>query len=146
MTLTENQLQTLITSAKNVAKVAHLGQTRRGGGDYFENHVEPVAQSVEDRLKPIAYLHDTVEDTDITLEDLRTANFPEYVLTAVDLLTHKNHEPNLSYWTKIATNKDAANVKIKDIKNNLSSNPSDRQKEKYRQALQLFSKFGYDVS
>lgn len=146
MQLTENQLQILIDQAKNVAKAAHLGQTRRGGGDYFENHVEPVALSVEDRLKPIAYLHDVVEDTEVTLDDLRQAGFPSYVLIAVDLLTHKNNEPNISYWTAIAGNKDAATVKIKDIKHNLSDNPSDRQKEKYAQALQLFSKFGYDVS
>jgi len=144
--MTTEQLKVLIDQAKSVAQAAHKGQIRRNGGDYFEQHVEPVAQSVEDRLKPIAYLHDVVEDTPVKLEDLREAGFPEYVLTAVDLLTHKDNEPNLSYWTKIAQNKDAAMVKLADIKNNLSAAPSDRQKEKYAQALQLFQRFDYDVT
>lgn len=143
--MTNEQIQVLIDQAKNVAEAAHKGQQRRDGGDYFKNHVEPVAASVEDRLKPIAYLHDVVEDTEVTLEDLRTAGFPEYVLTAIDVLTHKNNEPNVSYWTRIAQNKDATAVKLADIRNNLSGTPSERQKAKYAQALQLFSKFGYDA-
>lgn len=146
MQLTENQLNALIINAKNVAIAAHKGQTRRNGADYFQAHVQLVADAVEDRLKPIAYLHDTVEDTEITLQDLINAGFPKYITDAVDLLTHKNNEPNLSYWTAIAGNKDAAIVKIADIKQNISDSPSDRQKDKYAQALQLFSKFGYNIS
>lgn len=68
------------------------------------------------------------------------------VTDAVDLLTHKNNEPNVSYWGRIATNKDATTVKLADIKNNLSSQPSERQKEKYAKALALFAKLGYDVA
>lgn len=143
--MTNEQLKVLIDQARNVAEAAHRGQTRRDGGDYFTAHVEPVAASVEDKLKPIAYLHDVVEDTDITLEDLKQAGFPEYVITAVDVLTHKNNEPNVSYWTRIAQNKDAAAVKLADIKNNLSGVPSDRQKSKYEQALQLFARFGHNI-
>lgn len=146
MQLTENQLKVLIDQAKKIAEAAHLGQTRNDGTTPYMKHVQAVADAVEDRLKPIAYLHDTVENTEITIQDLIKIGFPSYITDAVNLLTHKNNEPNLSYWTKIAGNKDAATVKIKDIKHNLSDNPSDRQKNKYSQALQLFSKFGYDIS
>lgn len=144
--MTSEQLKVLIEQARNVAKAAHTGQTRRDGGDYFENHVEPVAQSVEDKLKPIAYLHDVVEDTPVKLEDLRSVGFPSYVLDAVDLLTHKNREPNVAYWTRLAQNKDATAVKIADIRNNLSGTPSERQVEKYNKALALFQKLGYEVT
>jgi len=142
----KHQINAMIVAMTEIAKAAHMGQKRRDGGDYFEQHVQKVADAVEDRLKPIALGHDLIEDTEITLEDLRTAGFPEYVLTAVDLLTHKNNEPNVSYWSRIAQNKDAATVKLADIRNNLSSQPNERQKAKYAQALQLFAKFGYDVS
>ncbi len=128
-----------------LAIAAHQGQQRRDGGDYFENHIQIVADAVEDRLKPIAYLHDVIEDTPVTLEDLKNAGFPQYVLDAVDLLTHKNQEPNVSYWTKIAGNKDAATVKIADMKHNISGTPNPRQKQKYEQGLALFQKAGYFI-
>lgn len=145
--MNSEQLKVLIEQAKKIAIAAHKGQTRANGiDDYFTAHIEPVALSVEDRLKPIAYLHDTVEDTSVTLKDLINAGFPTYVTDAVDLLTHKNKEPNVIYWTRIAKSKDATTVKIADIKNNLSGQPSDRQKEKYKLALQLFASAGYDIT
>lgn len=144
--MTQEQLKVLIEQAKNVAIAAHKGQQRRGGGDYFIDHIEKVARTVPDEQKPIAYLHDIVEDTEVTLEDLKTTGFPEYVLAAVDLLTHKNEEPNISYWTRISQNKDAAIVKIADMKNNVMDKPSDRQREKYMKGLNLFSKAGYDIA
>lgn len=145
MELTKEQLGVMIEQARLVAEAAHKGQTRRDGPPYFE-HVEAVANSVEDRLKPIAYLHDVPEDTDITIEDLKDAGFPPYVTDAVDLLTHRNNQPNVKYWGNIAKNRDAAEVKIQDMKHNLRSMPSERQIEKYNKGLKLFSKAGYDIS
>jgi (p)ppGpp synthase/HD superfamily hydrolase len=144
--MTSEQLTVLIDQAKKVAEAAHKGITRNDGTTPSMTHVQAVANAVEDRLKPIAFLHDTVEDSDITIQDLIDAGFPKYVTDAVDLLTHKNNEPNMSYWSKIATNKDAVMVKLADIKNNLTGQPSERQKEKYTNALALFTKLGYDVT
>lgn len=145
MQMTETQLSVLVDQAKKVAEAAHHGQTRKDGRTPYFTHVQAVADAVEDRLKPIAYLHDVVEDTPITIDDLKSAGFPQYILDAVDLLTHKNQEPNVSYWTKIAQNKDAAPVKIADMKHNLSQTPNPRQKQKYEQGLALFKKFGYSI-
>ena len=141
----KHQIDAMIKAMREIAIAAHRGQTRREGGDYFKDHVEQVADAVEDRLKPIALGHDLLEDTEITLKDLIDAGFPSYVTDAIDLLTHKNNEPNQSYWNKIGTNKDATAVKLADIKNNLSSNPTERQVEKYNKALQLFQKLGYEA-
>ena len=146
MEMTEKQLQTVIEQAKNVAEAAHRGATRNDGKTPYFTHVEAVADAVEPRLKPIALLHDVVEDSDITIEDLKNAGFPPYVLEAVELLTHRNNEPNVSYWAKIAKNKDATAVKIADMKNNLSDSPGDRQREKYMKGLALIAKAGYDIA
>ena len=57
--------------AIEVAKKAHAGQTDKGGEPYFF-HVQQVANSLTDKnAKVVAYLHDTVEDTDITIEKLK---------------------------------------------------------------------------
>jgi (p)ppGpp synthase/HD superfamily hydrolase len=146
MDLTPEQLKVVIEQAKQVAEAAHKGQTRKDGRTPYFKHVEQVANAVEDRLKPIAYLHDVVEDTPITLEELREAGFPEYVVEAVDLLTHKNQEPNVHYWGRIAKNKDAAKVKIEDMKANTVDTPNPRQKEKYMRGLNLFARAGYVIS
>jgi len=145
MDLTSEQLSVVIEHAKRIAEAAHKGQTRRDKQTPYFRHVETVAESVEDRLKPIAYLHDVVEDTPITIEQLREVGFPEYIVTAVDLLTHRNSEPNIQYWGKIAKNKDAALVKIADIKANLQDTPNPKQKEKYEKGLSLFAQEGYVV-
>lgn len=141
--MTDKQLSTVIEHAKKISQIAHAGQKRRGGEDYFAAHVEPIANSVTDYLKPIAYLHDVIEDTEITLEELKNVGFPEYIIKAVELLTHRNNEPNESYWTKIAKNIDATTVKIADIKNNLMSAPTEKQRKKYLRAIKLFKDRGY---
>ena len=121
-----------------IAGFAHEGQTRNDGSPYIE-HPMRVAMAVEDRLKPIAYLHDVVEDTKVTLEDLKVAGFPSYVIETVDVLTHKNKEPNLDYWARIKANPDAKAVKLADINDNLNDKPSERARNKYDLALKFFA-------
>lgn len=133
----------MIALAKKIAFDAHDEQKRSGGEPYIV-HPEAVANSVEDRLKPIAWLHDVIEDTHVTLKDLQLDGFDSYVILAIDILTHKNGVPNIEYWNKIATNPDAVKVKLADIAHNLSSNPSDHAKEKYKRALEVFKKLGYN--
>jgi (p)ppGpp synthase/HD superfamily hydrolase len=133
-----------IKIAKDVAIEAHEGQLRRGGEPYV-NHPIRVAEAVEDKLKPIAYCHDLIEDTYITLEDLKKLGLPPYVIVAVDLLTHKTGEPNMVYWKKMLVNSDAVIVKIADMKDNLASDPSECARKKYMRALGLFKLAGYNV-
>ena len=136
MNLTELALQ--------IATEAHEGQTRNNGSPYIE-HPKRVAAAVEDRLKPIALMHDILENTKVTLLDLEKAGFPPYVLAAVDVLTHKHGDSNKVYWHKILTNPDAIKVKVVDIKDNMGDNPSDYAKAKYVRALDLFKKYGISI-
>jgi len=128
---------------RQIAVSAHNGQFRRDGKTPYIKHVLEVANSVEDRLKPIALGHDLIEDTQITLADLKKAGFPSYVIDAIDLLTHRNNEPNVVYWKKILQNKDAVAVKIADIHANLKDSPTELQSQKYQRALKLFADAGY---
>lgn len=144
MKLVEQTIDHWIELARQIATQAHEGQTRNGGEPYI-THSEAVANVVEDRLKPIAWLHDVIEDTNVTLENLKQAGFPSYIVNAVDLLTHRDKEPNVVYWRKMLVNPDAVIVKIADIKHNLSSNPSIHSKEKYIKALAVFKAAGYSI-
>ena len=138
MKLSDQTLQLWIQRAQAIAVQAHEGQKRTDGSPYI-NHPKRVADAVEDRLKPIAWLHDVVEDTKVTLLDLRTIGFPLYIIEAVDLLTHRKGEPNLSYWGKIKANPDALSVKLADINDNVNDTPSEYAKQKYGRALSFFN-------
>lgn len=138
MKLKEVTIEHWIEKAKQIAIAAHEGQTRNNGEPYI-THPAAVAAAVELRLQPIAWLHDVVEDSAVTLNDLKQEGFPSYIIVAIDLLTHKNNEPNMSYWANIATNLDALEVKKKDIAHNMGSNPSEHAKRKYAKALVFFA-------
>lgn len=124
--------------AKEIATFAHEGQKRTDGSPYI-NHPSRIADAVEARLKPIAWLHDVVEDTQVSLEDLKRVGFPLYIIEAVDLLTHRKHDPNLVYWGKIKGNPDALAVKLADINDNVNDTPSEYAKQKYGRALSFFN-------
>lgn len=142
MNLTDQTLEHWIELSQKIATTAHEGQKRTNGRPYIE-HPARIAAAVEPRLKPIAWLHDVVEDTGVTLDALRKQGFPSYIIEAVDLLTHKNKEPNVVYWKRILTNPDAATVKLADIKDNMGETPSEHAKQKYEKALALFKQAGY---
>ena len=138
MKLSDQTLEHWIQRAREIATVAHDKQKRTDGTAYIY-HPARVSKAVEDRLKPIAWLHDVVEDTKVTLDDLKAEGFPLYIIEAVDLLTHRKGEPNLSYWGKIKTNSDALTVKLADINDNVNDTPSEYAKQKYGRALSFFN-------
>ena len=141
----EMSTQILINLAKDVAEKAHYGQFRFDGTTPYFHHPMAVADKVEDRLKPIAYLHDVPEDTSVKLDDLRRMGFPKYVLDAVDLLTKK---PNQEYWMYLQNmvhNPDAVKVKLADIAHNLSSTPTKSMTKKYLKALDFFKSKGFST-
>jgi (p)ppGpp synthase/HD superfamily hydrolase len=138
MKIKDVTLEGWVRRAQEIATVAHESQKRNDGSPYIK-HPTRVANAVEDRLKPIAWLHDVVEDTPTTLENLKAEGFPSYIIEAVDLLTHRKGEPNLSYWGKIKTNSDALAVKLADINDNVNDTPSEYSRQKYGLALSFFN-------
>ena len=87
----------MVAKARAWAIKAHAGQKDKAGKDYFRAHVAAVAERVKGDpvAETVAFLHDTVEDTSITIEDIRTG-FPKEVADAVDALTQsKNRMPSI---------------------------------------------------
>jgi GTP diphosphokinase / guanosine-3',5'-bis(diphosphate) 3'-diphosphatase len=109
-----------LAKAIAIASSAFEDKTDKAGEPYIL-HCLRVMNSVsqdDHELMSIAALHDVVEDTDITLEDLRALGFSLRVLTAVDLLTHRKADTYEEYIKKISTNPDAVKVKLADLKDN----------------------------
>lgn len=110
-----------VLMAEQIARNAHDGQFDKQGVPYIF-HVVSVAQMA--RLhgytcEVAAFLHDTIEDTHITLDDLRIYGFDPEVLSIVSLLTRNKSESYTSFILKIKANHRASLVKMCDLRDNL---------------------------
>lgn len=127
---------------------AHAGQKDKAGKDYFRAHVAAVAERVKGDpvAETVAFLHDTVEDTSITIEDIRTG-FPKEVADAVDALTQSKNMPYAEYLWHIQQNPIAVKVKLSGLRSNmdltrLPHTPTERDLErtrKYKRAYTILS-------
>lgn len=116
----------LIMRAAVVAATEHAGQVDRAGAPYI---LHPLAvatdvakQGYSDEYIITALLHDTIEDTSLTLEDISNM-FPEPlnqdIIRALELLTHDKSEPYLDYIGKIKNDQIAKVVKRADLRHNM---------------------------
>lgn len=106
--------------AISIVAQAFVGKSDKGGHPYVLHclHVMNQMDPGDAELRCIAVLHDLVEDTTWTIEDLRKLGFSERVLIGVDTLTHKNDMPYDDYIKLIAMYPDARKVKLADLKHN----------------------------
>jgi (p)ppGpp synthase/HD superfamily hydrolase len=97
---------------------AHKNQVDKSGMPYVY-HPYHVAEQMKSEISTcVALLHDVVEDTDITLDDLKAQGFPDEVINALSLLTHKKNIPYMDYVKAIKENPIATEVKLADLGHN----------------------------
>ena len=107
----------LTIKAMQIAYKAHFEQLDVSGVPYIF-HPYHVAEQMNDELTVCAaLLHDVIEDTDITLEELEK-NFPAEIIDVLKLLTHKKGEDYFEYIKRIKKNPAAKAVKLADIAHN----------------------------
>jgi len=138
---------TLLEKAIAEATYAHGGQVDKGGLPYI---LHPLAvmlslpsTDVDGRI--VAVLHDVVEDTSVTLEDLAQW-MPEHLVQAVDAMSKRKGESNRNYWARCKANPIAARVKVADMRHNSSPErlacltypEQEYLSEKYKEALAFF--------
>ena len=133
---------TMIERARHVAVKAHTNQTR-WNGDAYITHPMRVANSLttEDE-RVVGLLHDVVEDTDVTLEQLQEFGFSETQLAAVDSVTERKGESYLEFVLRSRANSIGCRVKEADIKDNLSGLFGDMYQDridKYKLALWILN-------
>lgn len=122
-----------------LAKKAHLGQKDKGGNDYIE-HPKAVASMMDtDIEKAVAYLHDVVEDTKISFDDLKEYGFPNQIIEAVKAITKQKNESYDVYIDRVIRNPIAKKVKLADMKHNSDitriKNPSQKDYDRCQKYL-----------
>lgn len=133
----------MIEKALETAMRAHKDQKDLGGHPYILHPLTVMLSMDSVDEKCAAILHDVVEDSSITIEELRTLGFSRETVYAVDLLT-KQGLPYAAYIEAIAANPIARKVKIADIRHNMdvkrlrSVTAADMQRlRRYQKALQV---------
>lgn len=108
-----------IEEAIALAVEAHRGQRDRAGAPYVLHPLRMMFRVETDAERMAAVLHDVVEDTDRTLDDLRAEGFPEEVVAAVDHLTRREGEGYDDFVRRAAAHPVARRVKIADLEDNM---------------------------
>ncbi len=137
----------MLSKALELARRAHEGQKDKAGEPYIFHPVTValLCETVEEKV--VALLHDTVEDSELGLEDIAAAGFSQDIMDAIRLLTHDPDECSYEeYVERLAKsgNKTAINVKIADLTHNSDisrmGGKKTRKYDKYIWALDLLIK------
>ena len=111
--------ESLLESARLLSQKAHSNQVDKAGIDYFTGHIQTVVNSVHSyKEKIVAYLHDIVEDTDVTIDRIYE-EFGEEIGGAVEAITKFKNLDYTEYIEGIKANELARAVKIADLKHNM---------------------------
>ena len=132
----------LTMKAMVLAYNAHHGQFDKGGVPYIFHPIH-LAEQMDDEISTcVALLHDTVEDTPVTLEDL-AKEFPAEVVNAVRLLTHAEDVEYFDYVRAIKSDPIATKVKLADLTHNgdpsriSNQGSAEKRRQKYAAARKI---------
>lgn len=103
-----------------LATNAHAGQFDRGGKPYILHPIKVMhyLKTDDEELQCIALLHDVIEDTKTTWDDLRAIGCTERIIFAVHALTKQPGQSYDQYKHEVMANKDAMRVKMADLRHN----------------------------
>jgi len=108
-----------INKALEIAIKAHSQQVDKAGEAYILHPLRVMHQFVDKDLMIVSILHDVIEDSSFTLDDLADAGFSIEIIDAINCLTKQKDETYQSFIDRVMTNSLAVKVKIADIKDNL---------------------------
>lgn len=117
---------------------AHKDQVDKSGMPYVFHPFHLAEQMTDEDATVVALLHDVVEDTDYTLDDLRAMGFPPQVVEALAFMTHNEAVPYLDYVAAIKENPIARTVKLADLRHNSDISRLDTMDSKAWERVQKY--------
>lgn len=120
-----------LDKAIKIAMKAHAGQTDKYGAPYIQHPLRVMALGRTDDERIVGILHDVVEDSDWTFEDLQKEGFSNRVIDALRCVTkHSDDEDYDAFVARTRTNHLAVRVKLNDLRDNMDIRRMDEVKEK----------------
>lgn len=118
----------------------HKDQVDKSGMPYVFHPFHLAEQMDDEETTITALLHDIVEDTNTTFEDLRKLGFSDNVINALKLMTHDKNVDYFEYVKNISKNPIARKVKIKDLEHNMDTSRLDEVTDKDLERVKKYKK------
>lgn len=143
----------IVDTAIKLSIQAHFGAVNKHDGEAYLLHVHRVASNfntdtIDDQIcAAVAWLHDAVEDTDLTLQTIISTfvrvfsdsgtsplhngqSIPNLIMEGVDAMTKRKGETNEDYYWRVKRNPHATRVKVCDLLDNFGRNHLIEDEEK----------------
>ena len=130
----------LTKKAMILAFEKHKNQVDKSGIPYIYHPIHVAEQMTDEVSTVVALLHDTLEDTNTTKEELLNLGFSSDIVEAIQLLTKPEDMDYLEYVKLVSDNDIARNVKIADLKHNSDLSRLDDIKEKDKIRVEKYKK------
>ena len=128
----------LTKKALKISFNAHKNQVDKTGVPYIFHPFHLAEQMDDEASVCVALLHDVIEDTEYTFNDLEKEGFTKEIIDAIRLLTHDPSVPYLDYVNMIKENNVARKVKLADLKHNSDLSRLDLSVDKIPPKLDLY--------
>jgi len=115
----EDNMPTLDRAIK-IAAAAHIGQKDKSGQPYILHPLRVMFTVQTEEEKIVAVLHDTVEDTEVTFEELKTNGFSDVIIEALRSVTKNPGETRMDAARRAKANPIGRQVKLADLKDNMN--------------------------
>ena len=109
----------MLEKAIQIASEAHIGQVDKAGQPYVLHLIRVMNAGRTESEKICGILHDLVEDTNWTFDDLKKEGFSEEIINALKCVTKQPNERYTHFIERIKKNPLAVNVKLNDLKDNM---------------------------
>ena len=130
----------LTKKAMKLAFAAHKDQVDKSGIPYVFHPIHLAEQMESEETAIVALLHDVVEDTEYTLQDIAAMGFPQEALEALALMTHNKAVPYMDYVARLKGNPIARTVKLADLRHNSDLTRLDTVDEKALARIEKYKK------
>lgn len=131
-------MERVLEKAIQIAVNAHVGQKDRTGAPYILHPLRVMHSVNAIDAKIVAILHDVVEDTPVTFDELIEAGIPKHLVITLRLLTHSDNLSYEDYIARLSENSLAVKVKLADLKDNMDLS---RLKEISEEDMTLYKKY-----
>lgn len=120
----------LLEKALRIAVEAHAGQMDKAGKPYIFHRLRMCCRCFTDEEKIVAFLHDTIEDTEVTAEDLHSEGFPRNIVDAILSVSRDENESYENFVKRTRLNPLGRAVKLHDLEDNMDLSRLEQVTEK----------------
>jgi (p)ppGpp synthase/HD superfamily hydrolase len=132
-----------LEKAIGIALQAHAGTIDKSGAPYILHPLRLMMSFKDQETMISAVLHDVVEDSSVTFEDLAEAGFSHHVLATQRLLTHTKDTPYMDYIKALAADPQARAIKLADLEDNMDitriANPTEKDLKRIQRYTEAYS-------